>query len=92
MEQALTPIERRAARAVKMRKLDETIGRNIQTRREAMGMSRSKLAEAIGATRNRIYYYEEEFAGPGKVELVEMADVFGCTVDELMREPEGASV
>ena len=68
-----------------MKELMEIIGREIRQRREAMGLSRRKLAEAVGYhDATSVRYWEIGRNMPSAWSLYCLARVFGCTVDDLM--------
>lgn len=68
-----------------MKELMETIGREIRRRREERGLSRQKLAEALGYhDATTVRYWEVGRNMPNAFSLRQLARVFGCTVDDLM--------
>lgn len=69
------------------------IGGVVRQKREALGLTRAKLAELCGVTRQNIHALERT---PGRsVDLVTagaLAKALGCTADDLLspREPKRA--
>ena len=71
-----------------MKALAETIGENIRAHREAMGMSVADLTRAICDIDPKhsaiIWRWETAKNSPNAYYLCILADVFGCSVDELL--------
>ena len=68
-----------------MTPIEVTVARIIRTKRAESGLSCKELAERIdcyGA--QQIYNWENAKYAPGAHSLCLLADVFGCTVDELL--------
>ena len=66
--------------------LQDIVAENIRSRREAMGMSMRELSRRMGAANSSrcVSSWEAGVALPGAHSLCALADVFGCTVDELL--------
>ena len=56
-----------------------------QLRREA-GYTQESLAEAMGVSRQAVSKWESGQAMPEAATLVDLADLLGCSLDQLMRE------
>lgn len=54
--------------------------------REVAKMTQAELAEKIGVSRQSIVRYENGNCEPRASELSKMAEVLGCSVDELLRD------
>lgn len=54
--------------------------------REAVRMSQTELADKIGVQPNAVSQYESGARTPRAALLLKIAQVLGCTVDELLRE------
>lgn len=71
-----------------MKTLAEIIGANIRTMREERGMTKYALAKAIKGGDGRdcavIVFWESGRNVPSAHYLCKLADVFGCSVDELL--------
>lgn len=61
-----------------------SVGNNIKRKREAKGISQLELAEQIGCSRSLIAQFEVDIKMPSLAMGKAMADIFGCTVDELV--------
>lgn len=71
----------------KLRNLDEEVTElkypNIEAERARKGMSQDVLAERLGVTRKTVFNWMTNGNIPtGK--LIEMADLFGCSIDYLL--------
>ena len=60
----------------------------IKKHREAAGMSQQALADKLGVARSAVAMWETGQANPRVDKLAEMAELFGCSMDELMRKEE----
>ena len=67
-----------------MYRLEDVVGSNIRARRLAMGVTQSELIEMMGRDGGQVSTWETGKFLPGAYSLCELADVFGCTVDELL--------
>lgn len=69
-----------------MEYLQDIVGRNVKARRKAAGMNIQALANAIGApdSTGNVTKWEKGLIVPNAYNLCALADVFGCTVDELL--------
>lgn len=56
-----------------------------QLRRDA-GYTQESLAEAMGVSRQAVSKWESGQAMPEAATLVDLADLLGCSLDQLMRE------
>ncbi len=58
---------------------------NIKKMRRDAGMTQRELGHKVGVSFQAISQYETGTAEPRVETLRKIADVFGCTVDELLR-------
>lgn len=58
---------------------------NLQRRRMAMGLTQEQLAEQMGVTRQTVSKWESSASYPEMEKLLALCDLFGCTLDELVR-------
>jgi transcriptional regulator with XRE-family HTH domain len=58
---------------------------SIKTERKKAGLSQRKVAEALGVTGGAVSMWELGMTQPRPDKLVALADLFHCTVDELLR-------
>ena len=57
---------------------------NIEKKRKEKGLLQSDLARELGVTQGAISQWEKGMTEPSIKYLVKMAQIFGCTVDELL--------
>lgn len=73
-----------------------SLGENIRRFRSQMGISQDALAEKLGVARQSISKWERDAATPELEKLMAMAELFGVTLDELVKnentagDPRGA--
>ena len=60
------------------------ISDNIKRLRENMGLSQAALARKLGVTRASVNAWEMELSSPTAVYLVEMAQLFHTTTDDIL--------
>lgn len=60
------------------------IGKMILKKRQAAGMTQEQLAAQVPCSRTIIAQYEIGLKTPSVSIVARLADVFGCTVDELI--------
>lgn len=60
------------------------IGEMILKKRQAAGMTQEQLAAQVPCSRTIIAQYEIGLKTPSVSIVARLADVFGCTVDELI--------
>ena len=60
------------------------IGKMILKKRQAAGMTQEQLAAQVPCSRTIIAQYEIGLKTPSVSIVARIADVFGCTVDELI--------
>lgn len=60
------------------------IGEMILRKRQASGMTQEQLAAQVPCSRTIIAQYEIGLKTPSVSIVARLADVFGCTVDELI--------
>lgn len=57
---------------------------SIKIKREKMRLSQEDVAEKIGVSRFTIINWESGKREPKLSELIKLANLFGCTIDELV--------
>lgn len=57
---------------------------NIESRRKALGMTQSQLADSLGVERSTVTKWESGKAAPRVDMLKALAEKLECTVDELI--------
>lgn len=67
-----------------------TLGERICARRTALGFSQDKLAEQLDVSRQSVSKWETDASVPDLDKLVKLSEVFGMTLDELVRGESGA--
>lgn len=64
----------------------------IQQIREKKHFTQEKLAVLLGIERSTIAKWETGKSNPRAEMLPKIANILGCTIDELMREGEGSQI
>ena len=65
--------------------INKIIAEQIRTRRKAMGLNQTELSEKIGAgCAKSVSLWETQAFLPNLLNLCALADVFECSVDELL--------
>lgn len=59
---------------------------SFRKRREAAGLSVLNAAKLLGVSDAAVYMWETGQMMPKTSRLKEIADAYGCTIDELLRE------
>lgn len=68
-----------------MKTLNDIVAEQIRTRREAMGLTRTQLGQRFGdKTGKNVGFWEKGRSLPSAYSLCDLADVFECSVDELL--------
>ena len=62
-----------------------TLGETIRTVRSEKGMSQGDLADALDVSRQSVSKWETDASVPELDKLVKMCDLFGVSLDELVR-------
>lgn len=57
----------------------------IAIAREQAGLTQAQLAERLSVTQGAVSQWEMGITSPRPAMLLRLADVLGCTVDELLR-------
>lgn len=60
------------------------MGEKLKAARQAAGMTQAQLAEAVGCKQKDISRYESGLHEPGALTLKKMAQVLGCSMDDLV--------
>ena len=68
---------------MQIRKVVITI--SIRTMRQAKGLAQWQLAEMIGVRQESVTQWETGKTAPKFSRLAQIADVLGCTIDDLVR-------
>lgn len=63
-----------------------SVGKNIKARRQALGMTQEKLADAVGLGRSMVAQIERGSKVPNMVLGRDIARVLGCGMEELLEE------
>lgn len=60
--------------------------------RKGIGLTVAQVADAMNVSKMAVYKWEKGLALPGADKLPALADLFGCTIDDLYgREPPQAA-
>lgn len=57
---------------------------NLKNKRINAGLTQAELGKKVGLSHNVISQYESGIRTPKLDSLIKMAEIFGCTVDELL--------
>ena len=68
-------------------KLKSQLGANIVAYRKRSGLTQAKLAERLNYSDKAVSKWERGESVPDVLTLVQLAELFGITVDELLRDP-----
>ena len=69
-------------------KLKKQLGANIVTFRKRIGLTQAKLAERLNYSDKAVSKWERGASMPDVLTLVQLAELFDTTVDELLRDPD----
>lgn len=61
-----------------------SIGKNIARRRKLIGLTQEELGGRLGITNQAVSKWESEVSMPDIMLLPQIADVLGCTLEEIM--------
>lgn len=61
----------------------------IKALRKASGLTQTQLATKLGLSQNSLSQWETEVVLPRARDLPRLAEVLGCTIDELFESPNG---
>lgn len=62
-------------------------GKNLQALRQAYGLTQKELADKLGINLYTFIGYEKTDREPRYSTLIDVADFFGVSVDDLIRQP-----
>lgn len=65
---------------------------NLKRLRKEKNMSQTELAVRLGVKQNTVSSWEKGVRHPGLRMLLALANVFGCTVDELITNEGSAAI
>ena len=65
-----------------------TLGEKIKAQRKRNGLSQEKLAELAGVSRQAVTKWENGQSAPSTENLFRLAEIFGTTVDLLLKPEE----
>lgn len=65
-----------------------TVSEKIYTLRTRLGLSQEELAEKLGVSRQSVSKWETGQSVPDLEKIIKLSDLFGVSVDELVREEE----
>lgn len=71
---------------------EQTLGQMIASLRKARGMTQLELAEKMGVTDKAVSKWERDLSCPDIGSLPRLAELFGVSVDELIRNVPGTAV
>ena len=62
----------------------------VKEKRESLNMTQTQLAEAVNVSRSAVASWENGAAYPRVEILIKLSEIFGCTLDELVKGEENA--
>lgn len=62
----------------------KSIGKIIKEKREQKGLTQQLLADKIGVTRDMLAHWERDRNNPRVDNLINLADLFNCSLDEMV--------
>ena len=65
-----------------------SLGERIKEQRKSCGMSQEKLAELVGVSRQAVTKWETDQSAPSTEKLFKLAQIFGTSVDLLIKNDE----
>ncbi len=68
--------------------MNQTLGKQISTRRKAMGLTQDQLAEKLGVTAQAVSKWENDQSCPDITTLPRLAEIFVISVDTLLGRTE----
>ena len=73
-------------------RLAEVIGKNIMRLRKLAGLTQSELAQKLNYSDKSVSKWEQGNGIPDVRILMQLAELFGVTLDELVHEPQGTVI
>jgi transcriptional regulator with XRE-family HTH domain len=70
----------------------QVIGANIRLKRRRLGLSLNALGHKIGVSYQQIQKYEKGFNAPPCDKLIQLAQIFQCSVDTLIRQDDSSNL
>lgn len=68
----------------RIKMMKKTLGERIAEKRRAKGLKQEELAEALGVSAQAVSKWENDISCPDIMTLPHLAEMLGCTVDELL--------
>ncbi|GAB3068153.1 helix-turn-helix transcriptional regulator [Salinicoccus sesuvii] len=65
--------------------MDDVFGKKLKVLRESKGWSRDQLAKELHVSRQAVYKWESSRGYPDIRNLIIISDIFGVTIDEMIR-------
>lgn len=62
------------------------LGMEIRVRRTIAGLKQGELARMVGVSQGKMSAYENNVTKPSLETVIKLSDVFGCKVDELVKD------
>jgi len=56
----------------------------LKLKRKELGISQRQLAKKLNTTQCNVHYWENGRFRPNIIDLISLADIFGCSIDELV--------
>lgn len=70
--------------------MKKTLGERIAEKRKARGLKQDELAERLGVSAQAVSKWENDVSCPDIMTLPQLAEILGCSIDELLTGKEEA--
>ena len=70
--------------------MKKTLGERIAEKRKARGLKQDELAEKLGVSAQAVSKWENDISCPDIMTLPQLAEILGCSIDELLTGKEEA--
>ena len=70
--------------------MKKTLGERIAEKRKARGLKQDELAERLGVSAQAVSKWENDISCPDIMTLPQLAEILGCSIDELLTGKEEA--
>lgn len=61
-----------------------TFGERLKHKRERKELSQCEVAKKLGTSNEKVFRWEHDMVLPSLINLISLADVFQCSLDELV--------
>ena len=72
-----------------VRRIKMTTGEKISEGRKKLGLTQQQFADELGVTRQAVSRWESDIAFPETDKLIKLSEMFGCSIDYLIKYNQG---